>query len=306
MNIYAKIIIDELEKRGIKYDFVKENIFNVFINNKIISCHESLCSLINLDTIDSVSDKYKCNQKLKRVGLNTPASKIVKDLNEGEEFLNEYSQIVVKPNHSEQGEGITIDITTNEELKNAYDKASKFSNEVILEEYIKGDEYRVLVIGDEVVAIAYKKPAFIKGDGKSTIIDLIFEKNEILKTKTGGESKIEIESETMKILKKDFLSLKSILPKGKIQPIKYIANLHKGGELIDKTNENSKLIEKLKEDGLIASKELNLAITGVDFIVKKEIPYIIELNERPGLANHEPNPTAKKFVDFLIKESSSI
>lgn len=306
MNIYTKIIIDELEKRGIKYDIVNDNIFNVFVGNKIISCHESLCSLVSADVIDSVSDKYKCNQKLNRVGLSVPASKITKEFDEAEVFLNEFHQIVVKPNHSEQGQGISIDISDSGELEKAYKKALKFSDEVIVEEYIRGDEYRVLVIGNEVVAIAYKKPATIEGDGESSILDLIFAKNDILQKRTGGESKIEIESETIKILKKDSLSLKSILPKGESKQLKYIANLHKGGELIDKTKSNSKLIKKLKEDGLKASKELNLAVTGVDFIVKDETPYIIELNERPGLANHEPHPTAEKFVDYLVMESRRI
>ena len=287
-----------------KYDVVDENLFNVFINSKIISCHESLSSLVSQDTIDSVSDKYKCNQKLREIGLKTPLSKIVKNLNEVDKFLDRYPNIVIKPNHSEQGQGVTIDIDSNKELKKAYQKASRFSDEVILEEYINGDEYRVLVIDSEVVAIAYKKPAYIIGDGKSTILDLIFQRNDTLNKKTGGESKIEIDSETIKILKNNSLSLKSILAKDEEKKLKYIANLHKGGELIDKTKDNSQLIQKLKGDAITASKEMNLKVTGVDFIVKDEVGYIIELNERPGLANHEPNPTAKKFVDFLIKESS--
>lgn len=297
MNIYTKIIIDELRRRGLEFEILSEQKYRVNIGGKEIDGFESLTSLTSQRVIELVSDKIKCNTILREAGVKTPHSTIFINIELAKRFLEEYKEIVVKPNNSEQGLGISVRIKTLQDLENAIKKAKNFSDEVILEEYIRGDEYRVLVIDREVVAISKKIPAFIIGDGKHTIKDLIDIKNIKLSKETGGESKIEIDSETERLLRDRELELNSTIKDGERVQLKEVANLHKGGEFVN----SMELDVKFKEMAIRASEITGLDISGVDLMIQNGEGYIIELNERPGLANHEPFPTAEKFVDYLIR-----
>ena len=95
-------------------------------------------------------------------------------------------------------------------------------------------------------------------------------------------------------------SLEKILPKDKVIRVRKTANLHTGGTIHDVT---SSLNPKLIEAAVIGARELEIPVVGFDFLVpsvEADEYVIVEANERPGLANHEPQPTAQKFIDLLF------
>ena len=122
---------------------------------------------------------------------------------------------------------------------------------------------------------------------------------------TSGESRIPIDQETERCVTQAGYAMDDILPYGEFLTVRKTANLHTGGTIHDVT---AKLHPTLEQAAIDASIALNIPVTGLDFIVPDiadEKYVIIEANERPGLANHEPQPTAERFIDLLFPETAS-
>jgi len=120
---------------------------------------------------------------------------------------------------------------------------------------------------------------------------------------TGGESKIPVDAETKRILQQYGFDLDTVLPQDQRLFVRKTANLHTGGTIHDVTGE---LHSKLVEACVLAAKALKIPVVGLDLLVpepRSEDYVIIEANERPGLANHEPQPTAERFIDLLFPHS---
>jgi len=121
---------------------------------------------------------------------------------------------------------------------------------------------------------------------------------------TGGESKIPIDAETERCVAEAGFSLDDIPPADTSLVVRKTANLHTGGTIHDVTGI---LHPALVEAAVKAARAIEIPVTGIDFIVKSPAQpdyRFIEANERPGLANHEPQPTAERFVDLLFPQST--
>jgi D-alanine-D-alanine ligase-like ATP-grasp enzyme len=150
------------------------------------------------------------------------------------------------------------------------------------------------------VAAAIRRPAEIVGDGSSSILQLIERQSARRAAATGGESKIPIDSETERCLAGQGLGYDSVLEAGRAVKVRKTANLHTGGTIHDVTAELHPMLRDVAET---AARALRIPVVGLDFLVPEpssEEYVIIEANERPGLANHDPQPTAQRFVDLLF------
>jgi GNAT-family acetyltransferase (TIGR03103 family) len=213
--------------------------------------------------------------------------------------------VVVKPARGEQGAGISVDVRDAEVLERAIAAARRICDTVILEEYVQGEDLRIVVIDFEVVAAAVRRPPQITGTGQHEIRDLIQAQSRRRRAATGGESSIPMDDETKRCVRQAGYGLRDILPEGEALTVRKTANLHTGGTIHDVT---AQLHPRLAEDARTASRVLDFPVTGLDFIVPSvnEPEYvIIEANERPGLANHEPQPTAERFVDLLFPRTAN-
>jgi GNAT-family acetyltransferase (TIGR03103 family) len=192
-----------------------------------------------------------------------------------------------------------------DELDRAIELARKECQDTIVEEYVEGEDLRIIVIGFETVAAAVRRPPLITGDGQHTIAMLIDKYNRRRAAATGGESRVPIDDETLRCLKMEGYDLNSVLPADTVVKVRKTANLHTGGTIHDVT---PKLHPALAKAAVSAARALDIPVTGLDFIVPDvtKLEYrIIEANERPGLANHEPQPTAQKFIDLLFPQTSA-
>ncbi len=305
LNPYAEIILNEARRRGINVEILDEvgGFFSLSFGGRTIWCRESLSELTSAVTMSLCDDKGATRRILKKANLQVPDQLIADDADQCEEFLNKYQSIVVKPARGEQGVGIAVDIRDAGEMHQAIKRAKAFCPKVLLEPYLPGQDLRVIVIDYQVVAAAIRVPPEIIGTGRHTIAQLIKTQNRRKMAATGGESKIPLDAETKRIIKQNGLSLESVLPREQHLLVRKTANLHTGGTIHDVTAE---LHSNLVEACVLAAKALKIPVVGLDLLVpdlRGEEYVIIEANERPGLANHEPQPTAERFIDLLFPHS---
>jgi GNAT-family acetyltransferase (TIGR03103 family) len=184
--------------------------------------------------------------------------------------------------------------------KSAITEARKTSDRVLVEQCVKGEDLRLVVIDSRVVAAAIRRPARVVGDGKSTVQQLIERQSRRRARATGGESQIPLDAETGRCVHVAGFELSSVLPEGQSIDVRKTANLHTGGTIHDVTGE---VHGKLVEAAIKAARAIDIPVVGIDFLVPspRSPKYaFIEANARPGLANPDPQPTAERFVDFLF------
>jgi GNAT-family acetyltransferase (TIGR03103 family) len=306
-NPYAQIIIDEARKRGIEVETLdaKGGFFKLKYGARTIICRESLTELTSSIAMTRCAEKDITNKLLKNAGLSVPEQIVANSKTENQNFLEQYERIVVKPANGEQGAGITLPITNPADMEKAIKKAGGVSNKIILEQLVEGQDLRVIVIGYEVVAAAIRKPPEIIGNGETTIKELIKKLSRRRENATQGESTIPIDKETKRCVSAHGYSLDDVLEEGQVIKIRNTANLHTGGTIHDVTDS---LSSEIAQASKMAAHAIDIPVVGLDFMVKdykSSEYYIIEANERPGLANHEPQPTAKRFIDLLFPNSIS-
>lgn len=305
LNSYSTVIINEARRRGIRVEILDatDNYFKLSTGGRHITCRESLSAMTSSIAMSRCSDKRTTVRLLRNAGLNVPAQQVASTPHKNMAFLREHKNIVVKPADSDYGIGLSVNVKTSNELVSAIDKAYMVSHKVLLQEMVEGEHLRIVIIDYEVVAAAIRKPALIVGDGEHTVLELIKKQSRRRSQATQGESKITIDDELRLTINSAGYSLDDILKKGVELQVKQGASLHQGGTLHDVTAE---LHPKLAEAAREAARTLHIPVVGLDFIVNSpEAPeyVIIQANERPGLANHQPQPTAEKFIDFLFPQS---
>ena len=220
--------------------------------------------------------------------------------------------IVLKPLDGNHGKGASINVKTREEAVEGLAYAKKYSHRVIVEKFITGYDFRVLVINNKLVAAAKREPAHVKGNGKHTIQQLIDETNKDPRRGYGHENvltQIDVDRDTTDLLEKLSYTLETVPEKGEIVYLKSTANLSTGGTSIDVTDmmhpENIFLCERI-------SRVIGLDVCGVDNMaenltqpLKENGGCILEVNAAPGFRMHLapseglPRNVAAPVIDML-------
>ena len=315
LNPYARIIADEARRRGIAVDVLDPEWGEMRLSygGRHVVTRESLSELTSAVAMSRCDDKRVTRRILARAGITVARGQLAHG-REGDEaswaadeaFLAEVKDAVVKPARGEQGKGITVGVTRPEHLRRAVALARTYAEDVLLEQCVSGDDLRVVVIGHQVVAAAIRKPATVVGTGRHTVAELIATQSRRRESVTGGESRIPLDDTTRDTVVAAGWSMDSVLPEGVELAVRRTANLHTGGTIHDVT---AQLHPAIADAAVRASRALDIPVTGLDFLVPRvDGPdYVfIEANERPGLANHEPQPTAERFVSLLFPGSPEL
>ncbi len=307
LNPYARIIIDEARRRGIGVEVIDEgaNLFALTCGGRRVVCRESLSELTTAVAMTRCDDKRVTLRALQKAGLRVPVQQEVTSPDADRAFLGKFKRVVVKPVRGEQGRGISVDVRTPADLAEAIGRARRESDDVVIEQFCDGMDLRVVVIGYEVVAAAVRRPAQVVGNGRHPVRKLIEQQSKRRMAATGGESRIPMDAETERCVQAGGATMDTILPAGRVLPVRKAANLHTGGTIHDVTGQ---LHPVLADAAVRAARALEIPVTGLDFLVPKVAgpDYVfIEANERPGLANHEPQPTAQRFVDLLFPQTAA-
>lgn len=295
----TKSIIDEAIKNNIPYIRMNDNSLIQLgwcKNQKRIEASTTS----NTSAIGEAIAKNKelTKKMLTSIGIPVPYGYLIEEGKNAEDDLLKYYNIlgppvVIKPYDGNHGNGVTTNINNIDELKKAYKIANKISEYVLIEKYIIGNDYRILIINNKFVAAAKRNPALVVGDGYSTIYQLI------IKTNNDPRRGDEHTSELTKIIYDDAVSsyiseqgyTKSSIPeKNKIVYLRKNANLSTGGTAEDVTDIIHPTIINYAID---ASIQIDIDICGVDIICKdisKPLEVqggaFIEINSGPGLRMH--------------------
>jgi cyanophycin synthetase len=226
--------------------------------------------------------------------------------------------LVVKPVDGNHGRGITVNIQSYEDALTAFQAAKKVSNAVIVERYITGVDYRLLVINYKLVAAALRTPAHVTGNGKSSIQELIDTVNSDPRRGYGHEkilTQISINDLTLGLIAAKGYSLESVIPEGEMLILKDTANLSTGGTAEDVTDfvhpANIAMAERI-------SRIIDLDICGIDIMttdiskpLKETGGAVLEVNAGPGFRMHLapakglPRNVASPVIDKLFPKGTT-
>ncbi|MDG4664951.1 N-acetylglutaminylglutamine synthetase [Mycobacterium sp. 236(2023)] len=302
LNPYARIIADEAMRRGIWVEVLDAEAGEMKLSHggRSVVTRESLSEYTSAVAMARCDDKRLTRRIVSEAGIAVPKGRLATYDDADHEFLAEVGDVVVKPTRGEQGKGITVGVDGADELDAALARAREQNPEVLIEERADGDDLRLVVIDGKVVAAALRLPAEVTGTGKHTIRELIESQSRRRAAATGGESRIPMDVVTETTVKEAGYSFNDVLDEGVRLRVRRTANLHQGGTIHDVT---SSVHPELCRVAVAAAAAIGIPVTGIDLLVPdvtKPDYVFIEANERPGLANHEPQPTAKAFVDFLF------
>lgn len=307
MNPYAAIIAKEARRRGIAVASVdpEAGYFALTFGGRTIVCRESLTELTHAIAMSRCDDKQVTRRVLLEARLNVPAQQPASAPEDNARFLELYGRIVVKPARGEQGNNVFVDVRGVDEMERAIELA-RGAGTVLLEELVDGSDLRIVVIDFRVVAAAVRRPPAVVGTGEHTVRALLQTLSRRRSAATGGESRIPMDGETERAVRAAGHELDDVLAPGERVMVRKTANLHTGGTIHDVTAE---LHPRLVQAAERAAEALDIPVVGLDFIVPDVCGaryWIIEANERPGLANHEPQPTAERLVDLLFPQTAAI
>jgi cyanophycin synthetase len=258
-------------------------------------------------------DKELTRTLLKAVGVPVPDGRPVTDAEDAWTAAQEIGvPVVVKPQDGNQGRGVATNLSTREQVTAAYAAALLESDDVIVEKYAPGHDYRLLVVGDRVVAAARREPAHVVGDGVRTInqlIDIVNQDPRRGEHHATSLSKIHIDVVAAAVLKEQGFEPDSVPPAGQTVLIRRNANLSTGGTAIDVTE---RVHPEVAARAVDAARVIGLDIAGIDILaqdisrtMEEQGAIVVEVNAAPGLRMHlEPSagvsrPVAEAIVDSL-------
>ena len=244
---------------------------------------------------ESIAQDKELTKKLFRMaGLPVPEGRPVKDVDDAWAVAQEIGlPVVVKPQDGNQGKGVAVNVKTREELATAYKIALRYREDIMVERYLPGSDYRMLVIGDKLVAAARREPALVVGDGKHTVRQLVDIVNADPLRGEGHSyplTRIRIDEVALSCLQEQNLDESSVAPKGMRVIMRNNANLSTGGSATDVTDD---VHPEVAASAVLAAQMVGLDICGVDIVcetilrpLEEQNGGIIEVNAAPGLRMH--------------------
>lgn len=209
--------------------------------------------------------------------------------------------VIVKPNSQSQGSGVCL-VWNDKELSRALVDAFKVDKVAIIERYLPGKDYRIVVLDEEIISAYQRIPLSVTGDGKSSILSLLKQKQKDF-IKSGRDTRINFNDSRIKLkLERQGFSFQSILQKKQKIFLLDSANLSTGGDALDVTNTIHKSFKKIAVE---LTRDMGLRIAGVDIMVrkgditqdvKKCLYYIIEINAAPGLDHYVTTGIKQKKI----------
>lgn len=238
-------------------------------------------------------DKDLTKQLLHAAGVPVPMGRPVADEADAWAAAQEVGlPVVVKPRDGNQGKGITVNVTTREAIAAAYRSAVEIG-EVMVEKFLPGSDYRLLVVGDQLVAASRREPPLVLGDGESTVAELVARVNADPRRGDGHATpltRIRIDAIAVALLAAQGLTPDSVPARGQRVTMRHNANLSTGGTATDVTDE---VHPDVADRAITAAQTVGLHVCGVDIVcqsvlrpLEEQGGGIVEVNAAPGLRMH--------------------
>lgn len=264
--------------------------------------------------VELASDKEETNRILASLGLPVPRQELVQSAEQAVRAARRIGfPVVTKPYNGNHGRGISIRLTSDEEVAAGFAVAREHSRSVIVETFLEGDDHRLLVVNGELVAATRRTPGHVTGDGVHTVVELIEIVNQDPRRGVGHEkvlTRIELDAQAAQMLERAGLTAQSVPEAGRIVPLRSTANLSTGGTATDVTG----VIHPDNRDMAVrAVRAIGLDVGGVDFLSTNIAESyrsigggICEVNAAPGFRMHvapsegESRDAARPVIDMLF------
>ena len=298
LELSTQILMKESIKRGITVNIVDRSENFIYLKNNEKIEYVKQATKTSKDTYVSVlimENKTVTKKVLAEKGVKVPRGEEFNSIEDAKIKAHNYinKPVVIKPKSTNFGIGINIfpDGANLEDIIHAFEIAFKNDNTVLIEEFIKGKEYRFLVINNEVVGILHRVPANVIGDGEKTITELVEVKNQDPLRGKGYVTpleKIRLEENAELFLKQQGKNFDYIPKKDEIIYLRENSNISTGGDSVDYTDD---IPQKFKDIAVNAAKAAGAKICGVDMMLEdyrdENTNYaIIELNFNPAIHIH--------------------
>jgi len=316
----TKSIVDAAVKRGIPVRRLNTDSFVQFgygsKQRRIMAAETDRTSAIAQEI---AQDKNLTNQLLREAGIPVPAGEPVTSADDAWQIAEEIGgPVVVKPQDGNQGKGVALNLTTEEQVRAAFEAAAAVSKRIIVEQYCPGQDYRVLVVGDRMVAAARREPAQVLGDGVHTIEELVAIVNRDPRRADHHAdilSKICLDAVSLGVLREQGLFPTSVPQAGRKVLIRRNANLSTGGTAVDVTDQ---VHPETAARAIEAAQVVGLEIAGVDIVcpdisrpLEEQNGVIVEINAAPGLRMHlspssgQARPVGEAIIDMMFPQEEN-
>ena len=312
-------IVNEAAKRGIPYIRLnKHSLVQLGYGVHQKRIRATIASTTSNIAVDIACDKEETKNLLSAAEIPVPGGTVIRTIEDLEEAIHDYGYpLVIKPIDGNHGKGNTTNITTWEQAVTAFEAARLYGRSIIIEKYITGYDFRILVINSKFICAALRTPASVTGDGINSIQYLIDQVNRDPRRGYGHEkvlTQITIDQFTQKMLDEKNYTLDTVPPKDELVMLKPTANLSTGGTSNDVTDEvhpaNVFMCERI-------AKIIGLDICGIDIMamdlrtpVTENGGAVLEVNAAPGFRMHIepsvglPRNVAEPVVDMLFPKGS--
>jgi cyanophycin synthetase len=281
----------------------------------------TMTSVTSAIAVDVASDKSITNRLLDSAGLPVPKSEVVTTADAAVAAANRLGfPCVVKPLDGNHGRGVQLDLRSEDAVRAAFPiaLAQTRSGDVVVETYVAGNDYRCLVIGGKLAAVAQRVPAGVNGDGEHTVRQLVEIANQDPRRGIGHEkvlTRITLDSAAEELVRNQGFGLDDVPPDDVRVKLALTGNMSTGGTSIDRTVEAHPDNVEIAET---AARIVGLDVAGIDFIcpdiatpVRETGGGIVEVNAAPGFRMHthptegEPQFVAKPVIDLLFPPGAS-
>jgi cyanophycin synthetase len=288
-------IVEEATRRGIPVRRLNSrSLVQLGLGKNLRRIQASMSDYTSAIAVEIAQDKDDTRRVLENVGLPVPPGGVARTLEAAVQIARDMGfPVILKPLDSSQGRGISARLDNEEALALAWPIGLEYSKQLVVERYVSGRDYRVLVVDGRVVAVAERIPARVVGDGRSSIQELIDAANADPRRGVGHSrtlTRLPDDVRTADFLATRGLSLYSVPAAGEAVPLRATANLSTGGTAVDRT-------EDIHPDNItaceMAAGVVGLDIAGIDVVSPDvSVPFrengaaIIEVNAAPGLRMH--------------------
>jgi cyanophycin synthetase len=317
----TQAILDEAARRDIPYIRLNDQSFVQLGQGKYQQrIRATMTSRTSALGVDIAGDKKLTTALLASAGLPVPRSETVRSPDEAVAIaLRIGYPVVTKPLDGNHGRGVSLDLRTEEDVRRGFDRALQQtrSGSVVVESFIRGNDYRVLVIDGHMVAVAQRVPAHVIGDGEHTVRELVDMTNHDARRGIGHEkvlTRIKIDEAAEQLVQRQGFQLNQVPAKGAFIKLAATGNMSTGGISIDRTAEADHDNIEIAEE---AARVVGLDVAGIDFLtpdicqpVRETGGAIVEVNAAPGFRMHthptegEPQYVAKAVIDMLFPQGT--
>ncbi|MEI6564254.1 MAG: hypothetical protein WCO42_08140 [bacterium] len=305
-SIYTTTITGEARRRGIGLEVI-DPVTPVFVlkyKGRRIRCYNALTDAVGAVTFHMTQNKHLANVFLKSQGFPVPAQEPYTEIEAAKRFLRRHQSIVVKPCTQWGGRGVSVAIRTLAELQKAIRFARRFEDDIILEQYVGGEDYRLIFVNYRYVAAIRRRPARVTGNGHDSIRQLIRAQNKIEK-RTDPSHVIPLDAETGRNLKARGLTWDTVPAAGCDVQVRLTSNYHTGGSVDVVTKTVDRRLVNLAGR---AAKTLGVPVIGIDFLVDEKTGrfWLIELSPDLAISPPEGDSVVRHFMDYLFPETKGI